>query len=116
MKIPITAVGRRRSSPTRWPAAANTDYIGINFYWDHPVFDVGKDWTLPAYFSLQNPIADNADYSFPATVSLSRMHGKPLVVRELGYCFPNLYRGTGMMEAACVWRVSRSGRPHPLYL
>ena len=100
VKIPIDAVGAQEIIPDLMASAANTDYIGINFYWDHPIFDVGKDWTLPAYFSLQNPIADNTDYSFPATVSLSRMHGKPLVVRELGYCFPNLYRGTGMIEAA----------------
>jgi len=100
VKIPICAVGSQEIIPDLMTTAANTDYIGINFYWDHPKFTTGREWTLPAYFSMQNPITDNVDNSFPTTVSLARMHNKPLVVRELGYCFPNLYRGTGMIESA----------------
>ncbi len=100
VKIPISAVGAQDIIPDLIASAATTDYIGINFYWDHPDWAPGKDWTMPSYFSLQNPITDNPDYSFPATVSLAHMQGKPLVVRELGYCFPNLYRGAGMIEAA----------------
>lgn len=100
VKIPITAVGAQDILPDLMATSAATDYLGINFYWDHPTWEVGKEWTLPAYFSLMNPIIDNPNYAFPATVSLARMHGKPLVVRELGYCFPNPYRGVGMLESA----------------
>lgn len=98
--IPVTAVGAQDVMPDLVATAAATDYIGINFYWDHPCFDVGKDWSLPAYFSLNNPIADNQAFSFPSSVSLARMHQKPLVVRELGYCYPNAFRAAGTLEAA----------------
>jgi len=55
---------------------------------------------MPAYFALNDPLTDNPDYSFPVVASLARMQNKPLVVRELGYCYPNPYRGVGMIEAA----------------
>lgn len=100
VKIPITAVGAQDILPDLMATAATTDYIGMNFYWDHPVWAAGNEWSMPSYFSMNNPIVDNVDYSFPVISSLARMHGKPLVVRELGYCFPNLYRGAGMIEAA----------------
>jgi len=100
VKIPITAVGAQEIMPDLMATAAAADYIGINFYWDHPVFNPGKEWTMPSYFSMHNPVVDNSEYSFPVTASLAHMHNKPLVVRELGYCFPNLYRGVGMVEAA----------------
>lgn len=100
VRVPVTAVGAQDIIPDLLATANATDYIGINYYWDHPVFDPGKDWTLPYYFSLKNPVSDSLDFSFPAVVSLARMHKKPLVVRELGYCFPNLYRGVGTLESA----------------
>jgi hypothetical protein len=100
VKVPITAVGAQDLLPDLIATAAATDYIGINYYWDHPLWEPGKSWTLPAYFALNNPLTDNPDYSFPVTVSVARMQNKPLVVRELGYCYPNPYRGVGMIEAA----------------
>jgi len=100
VKVPITAVGAQDILPDLIATAEATDYIGINYYWDHPMWDPGKDWTMPAYFALNDPLTDNPDYSFPVVVSLARMHNKPLVVRELGYCYPNPYRGVGMIEAA----------------
>ena len=100
VKVPITAVGAQDMLPDLIATAAAADYIGINFYWDHPLWDPGKDWSMPSYFAMNNPLTDNQHYSFPAAVSLARMHGKPLVVRELGYCYPNPYRGVGMVEAA----------------
>jgi len=100
MKVPITAVGAQDILPDLMATAEATDYIGINYYWDHPLWDPGKDWTLPAYFALNNPLSDNPDYTFPVTVSFARMQNKPLVVREISYCYPNPYRGVGMIEAA----------------
>ncbi len=98
--IPITAVGAQDIIPDQMATAAMCDYVGINFYWDHPHFDPGKDWKMPGYFSLTTPVSHNTSYAFPVTVSLARMPNKPLVVRELGYCFPNPYRGMGMIESA----------------
>jgi len=100
IRIPITAVGAQDILPDLIATAATTDFIGINFYWDHPLFDPGREWTPPFYFAMNNPLTDNPNYAFPTTVSLARMHDKPLVVRELGYCYPNPYRGMGMIEAA----------------
>ncbi|MHB9129616.1 MAG: hypothetical protein ACYDBB_00820 [Armatimonadota bacterium] len=100
VKVPITAVGAQDIIPELMSLANTTDYIGINYYWDHPSWSTGNEWTMPAYFSLKNPYANNPEYSFPVTVSMARMAGKPLVVRELGYCYPNPYRGAGMIEAA----------------
>jgi len=100
VKIPITAVGAQDILPDLIATSTITDYIGINYYWDHPLFDDGKDWQLPYYFALNNPLVDNPNYTFPVTVGLAHMQGKPLVVRELGYCYPNPYRGVGMIEAA----------------
>ncbi|MHB9022951.1 MAG: hypothetical protein ACYC7E_02085 [Armatimonadota bacterium] len=100
VKVPVTAVGAQDIVPDTLATASTTDYIGINYYWDHPSWAPGKEWTQPAYFNLLNPIMQNLDYTFPATVSLARMLDKPLVVRELGYCYPNPYRGVGMLEAA----------------
>ena len=99
VRIPITAVGAQDVIPDLMATAATCDYIGINFYWDHPQWDEGSEWKYPAYFGLTNPLTDNPDYTFPTTVSLARMAGRPLVVRELGYCAPNPYRGFGMIEA-----------------
>lgn len=100
VRVPITAVGAQDILPDLMATAELTDYIGINYYWDHPLWDEGKDWTLPAYFAMNNPLCDNVNYSFPVIASQARMQGKPLVVRELGYCYPNPYRGVGMIEAA----------------
>lgn len=100
-QAPVTAVGAQDVLPDLMATAATTDYIGINYYFDHPSWNAGREWTMPTYFSLNNPLdGDNSNYTFPAVVSQARMQGKPLVVRELGYCFPNPYRGAGTLEAA----------------
>ena len=98
--IPVTAVGAQEVLPDQMATAATCDYIGINFYWDHPGFLPGNAWHEPFYCNLSNPLLDNPLYSFPAYSSLSHMAGKPLIIRELNYCYPNLYRGAGMLEAA----------------
>jgi len=99
VRIPITAVGAQDVVPDLMATAGACDYIGINFYWDHPQWVDGNEWKYPAYFGLTNPMVENPDYTFPVTVSMAHMAGKPLVVRELGYCSPNPYRGFGMIEA-----------------
>jgi hypothetical protein len=100
VKIPITAVGAQDVMPDQLATASSVDYVGMNFYWDHPGWNAGKDWTLPAYFSQTNPLTDNLNYTFPAEIAESRMYNKPIVVRELGYCYPSPYRGVGMLESA----------------
>jgi hypothetical protein len=100
VKIPITAVGAQEIMPDLEATGKTLDYIGINYYWDHPGWDTGKDWVMPGYISLNNPLTTSPQYSFPAVVSEARVNGKPMVVREWGYCYPNPYRGTGMIEAA----------------
>lgn len=100
VKIPITAVGSQDIIPDLMANAEEMDYIGINFYWDHPAFQIDREWQLPFYFNLSDPFVDSPSYTFPLTVSRARMYGRPLVVREINYCYPNQFRGIGMMEAA----------------
>ena len=100
VKVPITAVGGQDIITDIAVTALANDYIGINHYWDHPAWTNGNSWRMPSYFYLYNPLTQNIKYTFPVVVAQSRVEGKPLVVRELGYCYPNPYRSVGIIEAA----------------
>ena len=100
VKIPITAVGAQDVMPDLMATAEVMDYIGINYYWDHPAFQPGNEWKMPYYFYMSDPFIDNPAYTFPVIVSSSRMHNLPLVVREINYCYPNPHRGIGVIESA----------------
>jgi hypothetical protein len=77
------------------------DFIGSNFYYDHPYWAQGaKAWTPPSFFHNHNPMSDIDDRSMAAAVSLARIKNKPFVVREWNYCWPNRNRAAGMVEAA----------------
>lgn len=77
------------------------DFIGINFYYDHPLWQKGNDWKLPAFFENVNPIADpRVDTSLVPRLCAARAYGKPIVVREWNMCWPNKFRAVGMIEAA----------------
>lgn len=101
VKVPITATGRFEDIADLKSMAAELDFIGSNFYYDHPYW--GKDtpaWRPPSYFHNHNPMSDIDDRSMAASISLARIKGKPFVVREWNYCWPNRNRAAGMVEAA----------------
>lgn len=80
--------------------ATGLDYVGLNFYYDHPGWQTGNEWRLPAFFENVNPFADPRLETFVPRVCAARAYGKPLVVREWNVCWPNKFRAAGIMEAA----------------
>ena len=101
VKVPLCATGRYDDVTDLSSQAKELDFIGCNFYYDHPYWGTGlPQWTPPSYFHGRSPIKDVGDHSMTAAVGLARVKGKPLVVREWNYCWPNPNRGAGMLEAA----------------
>jgi hypothetical protein len=101
VKVPITATGRFEDIADLKSMSAELDFIGSNFYYDHPYWAQGTPaWRPPSYFHNHNPMSDIDDRSMAASISLARIKGKPFVVREWNYCWPNRNRAAGMVEAA----------------
>lgn len=77
------------------------DYVGINFYYDHPLWQRGNEWKLPGFFENVNPVADpRVETSLVPRLCAARALNKPIVLREWNVCWPNKFRGVGMLEAA----------------
>jgi hypothetical protein len=101
VKVPVSVTGRFDDIADLKSISSELDFIGTNFYYDHPYWGSGKPaWQPPSYFRNSNPISDVDDLSFAANVSLARIKNKPLVVREWNYCWPNRNRASGIVEAA----------------
>ncbi|HEX8464091.1 MAG TPA: hypothetical protein VF627_05675, partial [Abditibacterium sp.] len=101
LKIPLCVTGRYDDLPDLSSQAAELDFIGCNFYYDHPYWGRGvPQWKLPSYFHNRNPMSDVDETSMAAATGLARVQGKPFVVREWNYCWPNKNRAAGMLEAA----------------
>ncbi|MGQ9731515.1 MAG: hypothetical protein ACUVX8_09620 [Candidatus Zipacnadales bacterium] len=100
LRVPITAVTHWEHPADLRASAEELDVISCNWYYDHPVFSKGRDWHLPSYFTNSNPIADDSGLDFTASVLRAAVAGKPLIVREWGVCWPNKFRGGGIVEAA----------------
>ena len=102
VKIPLTATGRFEDLADLKAISEELDFIGSNFYYDHPYWPAKKPaWQPPSFFHNHNPLSDIDDRSMAAAISLSRIRGKPYVVREWNYCWPNRNRAAGIIEAAC---------------
>ena len=100
---PISAVTDFESIPDLRSVYESLDFMGANFYYDHPRLKNGQ-WRLPMYFVNHSPIGDPTE-SFAAKLARSAFVGKPLVMREWGVCWPNKFRSAGMVEAiayACL--------------
>lgn len=101
VKQPVSAVTDFSHLSDISALAGRLDFIGMNFYYDHPLWQKGNDWRLPAFFENANPIADaRVQTSLVPQLCAGRAYGKPLVLREWNYCWPNKFRGIGMVEAA----------------
>ncbi|MCX7598771.1 MAG: hypothetical protein N2512_07860 [Armatimonadetes bacterium] len=81
-------------------AAEGLDFIGVNWYWDHPRFLPGQPWRMPYLYDNRSPMSAGELDDFPVTVGAARVAGKPLVVREWSPCWPNKYRAAAMVGAA----------------
>lgn len=100
VRQPLTAVTDFLHLTDLRTVSEQLDFVGMNFYYDHPLWAPGNEWHLPGYFENVNPVADPRVESFVPRVCASRVYGKPLVVREWNYCWPNKFRACGMAEAA----------------
>lgn len=99
VRVPLSAVGDFGHVADLAATADELDFIGTNFYWDHPTFRAGRDWQLPFLFRHADPLSETSIYTFAQVLATARMQGKPLVVREWNYCAPNPHRAGGMVEA-----------------
>ena len=100
VRVPMTAVLDFNDVADMRTVAEALDFMGTNFYYDHPNWRAGNDWRLPAFHELRNPIEDLRTETFIPRTLVSRVWGKPSVIREWNICWPNPYRATGMVEAA----------------
>ncbi len=96
LRVPITAVTDFESIPDLRSVYETLDFIGSNYYWDHPILRDGQ-WHLPMYFINDSPLGDPTR-SFAPVAALSTIHRKPIVLREWGVCWPNKFRAGGMLE------------------
>lgn len=80
-------------------AADGLDFVGVNWYWAHPMFPDTK-WKLPYLYNAFSPMTPGRLDDFPVTVAAARVYHKPLVVREWDACWPNPYRQAAMLSAA----------------
>jgi len=101
IRIPVTATGRFEDLADLKSMSEELDFIGCNFYYDHPYWGTGAPaWQPPSYFHNNNPMSHIDERSMAAAMSLSRIKDKPFVVREWNYCWPNRNRSAGIIEAA----------------
>ncbi|MFQ6097626.1 MAG: beta-galactosidase, partial [Armatimonadota bacterium] len=100
LRVPVTAVTNPKDPADLQAVGDALDFVATNFYWDHPYFRRSGEWRLPAYYHNGNPADPAGEEGFSPTVAACKLPGKPLVVREWAYCWPNKYRATGMVEAA----------------
>ena len=101
VKIPVSVTGRFDDLVDLKSISDELDFIGTNFYYDHPYWGTGKPaWQPPSYFHNQDPLTSTDDRSMAAQIALSRVKGTPLVVREWNYCWPNENRASGIIETA----------------
>ncbi len=105
LRVPVTAVLDSDALPDVRAAADGLDFLATNFYWDHPFYGAGQDWQLPAYYFNLNELQCRGADTFAPFVSIASALGKPLVVREWNWCWPNKHRAAGMLEAAAYARL-----------
>jgi hypothetical protein len=100
LRAPLTAVTDWEHPADLRAVTDELDFVGCNWYYDHPIFAAGRSWRLPSFFTNASPIADREGLDFTSSVLEAFVAGKPLVVREWGVCWPNKLRGAGLVEAA----------------
>ena len=107
VRVPITAVGRPGRLADVRAVAAELDFVGTNFYWDHPFYPAGRQWQLPALYRNENEVASTGVETLVPATAVSKVAGKPLVVREWNACWPNKYRSTAILAAAAYGNLQR---------
>ncbi len=68
------------------------DYVDNHIYWEHPDF-IETPWKLPHYYPQSSALKENIQV--PGGLMPSRILGKPFMITEIDYCFPNHQRSEG---------------------
>ncbi len=102
VKVPIGAVGSLYELPDLKAIADSLDYVGTNFYWDHPSWEEGRAWEPPFFFANSNPLRETGASSAACRIAAAHIAQKPLVVREWSYCWPNEHRAAGTVELCAL--------------
>lgn len=68
------------------------DYVDFHGYWEHPVF-IETPWKLPHYYTQESAVRREA--AVPRMGMPCRIIGKPYMVTEFDFGFPNRHRGEG---------------------
>ncbi len=68
------------------------DVVDNHSYFDHPGFPE-KQWSLPYSYKQDSAVKRMA--AVPRNMMGTRIFGKPFMVTEFNYCFPNRYRAEG---------------------
>jgi hypothetical protein len=100
LRTPLTAVTEWEQPADLSAVAATLDFVGCNWYYDHPIFAAGNAWHLPSFYTNANPVSDKQGLDFASCVQRATVEAKPLIVREWGVCWPSKFRGSGLLEAA----------------
>ena len=87
------------AKPELQPFRMDLDMVDLHCYWEHPVYPQGA-WSVPASFGQKSDIAE-----FASSLNINwaaRIFGKPLIVSEMDFCDPNIYRACGgALAGAC---------------
>lgn len=98
VKTAVTAVNSG-SNPIGITANFDCDYVDRHDYWDHPLLPEG--WGGPMRY-LQRSAIRNLALS-PRRVMAQRIFGKPFMMTEINYCYPNRFRAeAGPLLGACA--------------
>lgn len=100
VKIPVTAVLSSWIAPDVKSAANTLDFTSENWYWDHPAFEPGKEWTKPFYYANKDSLANTGAWNAPPYMSFLKWKGKPVIIREWASVWPNEYRASSVALAA----------------
>ncbi|HAI11469.1 MAG TPA: hypothetical protein DCM28_07170 [Phycisphaerales bacterium] len=71
------------------PARQAMDFVDSHGYWDHPQFAGGR-WGLPEKY--RNTTAMSEACPTPRTIMGARQFGKPYMITEFNFTYPNRYR------------------------
>jgi hypothetical protein len=100
VRVPLTAVTDWENPADLRALTEELDFVGCNWYYDHPIFAAGREWRVPSFYTNVNPLADEQGLDFASCLARAAVAGKPIVLREWGACWPSKFRGVGLLEAA----------------
>ncbi|CAN0219555.1 unnamed protein product, partial [Phaeothamnion confervicola] len=104
LKIPITAVVSSDVPAELSAVAQELDFMSENHYSDHPAFG-GPDWEGKYFYKNRNVLRDGSRHQFAPFTAQLRWDGKPVVIREWAYVWPDQYRASSVPEAAAYARM-----------